>query len=206
MKGHPHASRHVGWDLAKHVFQIHGIDAAEKVVVRKPLRRSQVIAFCEALPPCLVGMEACATAHYWARELTKLSHEVRLMPAKDVKAYVKRNKNYAERLSLLTRRRSDRAVVLRLIVRSGNSLASATTAFDIATLLTTPIIAAEPAPVDGSSLSKTAHGRRKMGATDDGKRPVPGHVSLAVKPNQPEDDGKYGVPDVALPNAAVPLA
>ena len=64
-------------------------------MIRKPLRRSQVLAFFEALPPCLVGMEACATAHYWARELTKLGHEVRLMPAKDVKAYVKRNKNDA---------------------------------------------------------------------------------------------------------------
>src|SRR5262245_8904893 len=85
----------IGLDLAKHVFQIHGIDAAEKVVVRKQLRCSQVKAFFEALAPCLVGMVACATAHYWARELTKLGHEVRLMPAKDVKAYVKRNKNDA---------------------------------------------------------------------------------------------------------------
>ena len=85
----------IGLDLAKHVFQIHGIDAAEKVVVRKQLRRSQVMAFFEALSSCLIGMEACATAHYWARELTKLGHEVRLMPAKDVKAYVKRNKNDA---------------------------------------------------------------------------------------------------------------
>src|SRR5262245_54318633 len=83
----------IGLDLAKHVSQIHGIDAAEKVVVRKQLRRSQVMAFFEALSSCLIGMEACATAHYWARELTKLGHEVRLMPAKDVKAYVKRNKN-----------------------------------------------------------------------------------------------------------------
>src|SRR5712691_8218693 len=85
----------IGLDLAKHVFQIHGIDAAENVVVRKQLRRSQLMGFFEALPPCLIGMEACATAHYWARELTKLGHEVRLMPAKDVKAYVKRNKNDA---------------------------------------------------------------------------------------------------------------
>jgi transposase len=82
-------------DIAKNVFQVHGIDAAEKVVVRKQLRRGQVMKFFEALPPCLIGMEACATAHYWARELTKLGHEVRLMPAKDVKAYVKRNKNDA---------------------------------------------------------------------------------------------------------------
>jgi len=85
----------IGLDIAKNVFQVHGIDAAEKVVVRKQLRRSQVLAFFKALPPCLIGMEACATAHYWARELTKLGHTVRLMPAKDVKAYVKRNKNDA---------------------------------------------------------------------------------------------------------------
>ena len=84
----------IGLDIAKNVFQVHGIDATEKVVVRKQLRRSQVLFF-KALPPCLVGMEACATAHYWARELTKLGHQVRLMPAKDVKAYVKRNKNDA---------------------------------------------------------------------------------------------------------------
>src|SRR5438876_2580902 len=85
----------IGLDIAKNVFQVHGIDAREKVVVRRQLRRSQVIAFFKALPPCLIGMEACATAHYWARELTKLGHKVRLMPAKDVKAYVKRNKNDA---------------------------------------------------------------------------------------------------------------
>jgi hypothetical protein len=85
----------IGLDIAKNVFQVHGIDAAEKVVVRKQLRRRQVLEFFKALPSCLVGMEACATAHYWARELTKLGHQVRLMPAKDVKAYVKRNKNDA---------------------------------------------------------------------------------------------------------------
>ena len=82
----------IGLDIAKNVFQVHGIDAAEKVVVRKQLRRSQVLEFFKALPPCLIGMEACATAHYWARELTKLGHKVRLMPARDVKAYIKRNK------------------------------------------------------------------------------------------------------------------
>jgi flavin-binding protein dodecin len=78
----------IGLDIAKNVFQVHGIDAVEKVVVRKQLWRSQVLEFFKALLPCLVGMEACATAHYWARELTKLGHQVRLMPAKDVKAYV----------------------------------------------------------------------------------------------------------------------
>src|SRR6202162_6455787 len=82
-------------DIAKNVFQVHGIDAAEKLVVRKQLWRSQVLEFFKALPPRLIGMEACATAHYGARELTKLGHKVRLMPARDVKAYVKRNKNDA---------------------------------------------------------------------------------------------------------------
>src|SRR4051812_31585263 len=85
----------IGLDIAKNVFQVHGIDATEKVVVRKQLRRSQVLAFFKDLAPCLIGMEACATAHYWARELTRLGHQVRLMPARDVKAYVKRNKNDA---------------------------------------------------------------------------------------------------------------
>jgi len=85
----------IGLDIAKNVFQVHGIDAAEKVVVRKQLRRSQIMPFFEGLPRCLVGMEACATSHHWAREFTRLGHKVRLMPAKDVKAYVKRNKNDA---------------------------------------------------------------------------------------------------------------
>jgi transposase len=85
----------IGLDIAKNVFQVHGIDAREKVVVRKQLRRGQMMAFFEALPRCLIGIEACATSHHWGRELTKLGHEVRLMPAKDVKAYVKRNKNDA---------------------------------------------------------------------------------------------------------------
>src|SRR5881275_3466546 len=85
----------IGLDIAKNVFQVHGIDGNEMVVVRKQLRRGKLIAFFESLAPCLVGIEACATAHHWARELTRLGHQVRLMPAKDVKAYVKRNKNDA---------------------------------------------------------------------------------------------------------------
>jgi len=85
----------IGLDIAKNVFQVQGIDAEEKVVVRAQFRRCQVIRFFEELSPCLVGLGACATSHYWARELAKLGHEVRLMPAKDVKAYIKRNKNDA---------------------------------------------------------------------------------------------------------------
>ena len=71
----------IGLDLAKHVFQVHGVDAEGATVLRKQLRRAQVLAFFSRLPPCLVGLEACATAHYWARELRALGHEVRLMPA-----------------------------------------------------------------------------------------------------------------------------
>src|SRR3954452_24226459 len=108
----------IGLDIAKNVFQVHGIDGAEKVIVRKQLRRGQVMAFFEALAPCFVGMEACATSHYWARELTKLGHEVRLMPAKDVKAYVKRNKNDAadaEAICEAVRRPSMRFVAVKSV-------------------------------------------------------------------------------------------
>jgi transposase len=83
----------MGIDIAKHVFQLHGVDTGGKVVVAKQLRRHQMLPFFEKLPPCRIGMEACASAHYWAQELKKCGHEVRLIPAKDVKAYVKRNKN-----------------------------------------------------------------------------------------------------------------
>ena len=85
----------IGLDLAKNVFQVHGIDPTGEVVVRKTLRRAQMLPFFEKLPPCLVGAEACGTSHHWARELTKLGHEVRLMPAAYVKPYVKRGKNDA---------------------------------------------------------------------------------------------------------------
>jgi transposase len=85
----------IGLDLAKHVFQVHAVDETDGLVMRRPLRRGQVLAFFAGLPPCLIGMEACATAHYWARELRALGHEVRLMPRQYVKAYVKRNKNDA---------------------------------------------------------------------------------------------------------------
>src|SRR5262245_43550891 len=85
----------IGIDLAKNVFQVHGVDAAGEVTITKRLRRSQMLPLFERLPPCLVGMEACATSHHWARELRALGHDVRLMPASYVKAYVKRNKNDA---------------------------------------------------------------------------------------------------------------
>jgi transposase len=83
----------IGMDTSKHIFQLHGVDAAERPVLRRKLRRNQVLAFFAKLPPTVIGMEACGAAHHWARELRKLGHEVKLMAPQHVKAYVKRNKN-----------------------------------------------------------------------------------------------------------------
>jgi transposase len=80
-------------DTSKHFFQLHGVAAAEQVVLRRKLQRKEVLAFFAKLPPTVIGMEACGAGHYWARELRKLGHEVRLMAPQHVKAYVKRNKN-----------------------------------------------------------------------------------------------------------------
>ena len=85
----------IGLDLAKHVFQIHGVDALGSVVEKRRLRRSEVLVYFAKLPACLVGMEACATAHFWGRELRKLGHDVRLIPPQYVKPYVRRGKNDA---------------------------------------------------------------------------------------------------------------
>jgi len=82
----------IGLDLAKKVFHVHGVDFAGNVVVARRLKRKEVLAFFAKLTPCLVGMEACGSAHYWAREIAKLGHTVKLMPPKYVKAYVKRGK------------------------------------------------------------------------------------------------------------------
>ena len=82
-------------DLAKNVFQVHAVNGASEVVVKKTLRRMQMRRFFEQLDPCLVGIEACGTSHYWAREITRLGHEVRLMPPAYVKPYVKRGKTDA---------------------------------------------------------------------------------------------------------------
>ena len=85
----------VGIDLAKNVFQVHAIDDDGEVIVRRALRRRRVIPFCSKLEPCLIGMEACGTSHFWARELCQLGHEVKLMPPAYVKPYVKRGKTDA---------------------------------------------------------------------------------------------------------------
>src|SRR2546425_6178814 len=85
----------IGLDIAKSVFQVHGIDAGGKVIIRRQLKRRYVLAFFEKLPACLVGIEACASSHHWSRELQALGHTVRLMPPAYVKPYVKRQKNDA---------------------------------------------------------------------------------------------------------------
>src|SRR3974390_51334 len=85
----------LGLDLATPVFQVHGVDAVGQVAVRRQLKRRQVLAFFANLPPCLIGIEACASSHYWARELRVLGHAVRLIPPAYVKPSVKRQKNDA---------------------------------------------------------------------------------------------------------------
>jgi transposase len=85
----------IGLDIAKRVFQAHGVDAGGKAVLRRKLQRAEVLGFFQDLPPCLVGIEACGTAHHWAREIKAFGHQVRLMPASYVKPYVKRGKTDA---------------------------------------------------------------------------------------------------------------
>jgi len=85
----------IGLDLAKNVFQVHGVDATGKLVIARQLRRKELLAYFAKLAPCLIGMEACGSAHYWAREIAKFDHTVKLMPPKYVKAYVKRGKTDA---------------------------------------------------------------------------------------------------------------
>jgi transposase len=86
----------IGLDIAKSVFQVHGVDAVGQVVIRRQLKRRYVLAFFQKkLPSCLIGMEACASSHHWSRELQALGHVVRLMPPAYVKPYVKRHKNDA---------------------------------------------------------------------------------------------------------------
>ena len=177
----------IGLDIAKNVFQVHGIDASEKVVVRKQLRRSQVLAFFKALPACLVGMEACATAHYWSRELTKLGHQVRLMPAKDVKAYVRRNKNDAadaEAICEAARRPTMRFVQVKSTEQQGRLMLHRTR--DLLMRQRTQIINALRAHLAELGIV-AAQGRdgikdllKIIASEQDARLPVDAHASLVV--------------------------
>lgn len=116
----------IGLDLAKSVLQVHGVDANGKVVVAKQLRRGQVLAFFGKLRPCLVGLEACATAHHWARALTRLGHTVRLLPPAYVKAYVRRGKNDAADAAAICEavtRPSMRFVAVKSVAQQGALMA-----------------------------------------------------------------------------------
>ena len=104
----------IGLDIAKSVFQVHGIDAEDKVIIRRQLKRRYVLAFFQKLAPCLVGIEACASSHHWSRELKALGHTVRLMPPAYVKPYVKRQKNDA----------ADAEAICEAVSRVGASLIS----------------------------------------------------------------------------------
>jgi transposase len=177
----------IGLDIAKNVFQVHGIDAAEKVVVRKQLRRSQMLAFFKALPPCLIGMEACATAHYWARELTKLGHTVRLMPARDVKAYVKRNKNDAadaEAICEAVRRPTVRSVQVKSAEQQSQLMLHRTR--DLLMRQRTQVINALRAHLAelGITAAKGTAGLKELLTTianaGDERLPVDAHASLVV--------------------------
>ena len=176
----------IGLDIAKNVFQVHGIDAGEKVVVRKQLRRSQMLAFFEALPPCLVGMEACASSHCWARDLAKLGHQVRLMPAKDVKAYVKRNKNAAdaEAICEAVRRPTMRFVQIKSVEQQGRLMLHR--ARDLFMRQRTQLINALRAHMAELGIV-AAQGRegvkellRIIASEQDARLPVDAHASLVV--------------------------
>ena len=94
----------IGLDIAKSVFQVHGVDAAGQVVIRRQLKRRYVLAFFQKLPPCLIGIEACASSHYWSRELRALGHTVRLMPPAYVKPYVSSQRSGRQKLRELQAR------------------------------------------------------------------------------------------------------
>jgi transposase len=110
----------IGLDIAKSVFQVHGVDAHGQKSLQRRLRRGQLVAFFANLPPCLVGIEACGSAHHWARELCKLGHEVKLMPPQFVRAYVKTNKNDArdaEAICEAVRRPNMRFVAIKTVAQ-----------------------------------------------------------------------------------------
>jgi transposase len=110
----------VGLDLAKHVFEVHGVDASGRVVIAKAMRRNKLLEFFASLPSCLVWLEAGGSAHHWARELIKLGHEARMMPPAYVKPYIRRQKNDAADATAIceaVKRRSSSQAILRVANR-----------------------------------------------------------------------------------------
>lgn len=112
----------IGLDTAKHVFQLHGVDNEGTTTLRRQLRRSEVLKFFRKIPSCVVGLEACGGAHYWAREIKALGHEVRLIPPAYVKPYVKRGKNDAEAICEAVGRPSMRFVPLKTVGQQATAM------------------------------------------------------------------------------------
>ncbi len=130
----------IGLDIAKLVFQVHGVDADGHLVIRRQLKRRHMLAFFQKLPRCLIGIEACATSHYWSRQLQALGHTVRLMPPAYVKPYVKRQKNDAADAEAICEahakiHRGSRRRILRPHQEAGYTSAVVTVAPDPVSLL-----------------------------------------------------------------------
>ena len=154
----------VGVDIAKSVFQVHGVDADGNIVIRRQVKRRYVLAFFQKLPPCLVGIEACASSHYWSRELQALGHTVRLMPPAYVKPYVKRHKNDS----------TDAEAICEAVTRP-NMRFVATKCLGIPEVNKDPVAVR---PIRTSSIAQNqcpvmcadAHACRRRGASDRGDR------------------------------------
>ena len=150
----------IGLDIAKSVFQVHGIDAEGKVIIRRQLKRRYVLAFFEKLSPCLVGIEACATSHHWSRELKALGHNVRLMPPAYVKPYVKRQKNDA----------ADAEAICEAVTRANMRFVETKTPEQQSCLMLSPYTPTLRSPADlGDQRHSRSHGRvrdRSPGRTE----------------------------------------
>ena len=180
----------IGLDLAKSVFQVHGVDAAGKIVTAKALRRGQMIAYFTKLEPCLIGMEACGTAHHWARTLIELGHTVRLIPPAYVKPYVRRGKNDAADAAAICEavtRPSMRFVAVKTVEQQG--LLMAHRARDLLIGQRTQIVNALRGHLAELGLV-AAKGREGMatliaivrGETDTADTALPGRVRAALRP------------------------
>ena len=141
----------VGLDLAKHVFQVHCVDASGRVVVAKAIRRNKLLEFFASLPPCLVGLEASGSAHHWARELIELGHEARMMPPAYVKPYIRRQKNDA----------SDAAAICEAVTRPSMRFVAVRSLMNQAALMRHKMREMRPRPGATRGVAQTSQMREK---------------------------------------------
>jgi len=156
----------IGLDIAKAVFQVHGVDGAGTVVIRKRVSRAKMLEFFAELPPYLVGIEACPSAHHWGRELSGLGHTVKLMPPSYVKAYLKRSKNDA----------NDAAAICEAVTRPSMRFVPIKTKDQQTALIPDPAIAGASA-YDAQQCATRAPGRtrRRVGQGPQRNRRVAQH-------------------------------